>query len=226
MIGVSARILKDGATAPLMGLLSSTKDKRRLLRAAGQYMVDTEVPRIFRQGGPPGSAWPKPKMRKGRPLRDTGRLLASIAYRANASDVRIGTPLTYAPAQQKGATIVPTGGKKWLAIPLSPPLSESQRQTSRPKDFPGAFVLIHGPEGPGLYRKAKGQALASSIFSGGVSKRSRARKGAGGKGVERIFAFVKSVKLPPRPFLVWTRRAVGDIVKLWGAMLSPQKKGA
>lgn len=221
MIAVSAHVVKDGATSALKAVLASTTDKRRLLRAAGQYMVDTEVPRIFRQGGPPGQAWAPPKMRKGRPLRDTGRLLASIAYRSNASDVRIGTPLAYAPAQQKGATIVPKAGKKWLAIPLSPPLSESQRQTARPRDFPGAFVLIWGPEGPGLYRKAKGMAIASSVFSGGTSKRSRK-----GKGVERIFAFVKSVKIRKRPFLVWTPRAVGEIVKLWTAMLVPKKKGA
>lgn len=218
MIGVRAVVVSNGATSALMKLSASVKDKAPLFAAAGKYMVATEVPRIFREGGPPGKAWAPPKMRRGKPLRDTGRLLASVAWRASASDAVIGTPLRYAPTQHKGATIVPTGGKKWLAIPLSPPLTESQRQTSKPRDFAGAFVLIHGPEGPGLYRKSR-QVTASSVVSGGASKYRRSSKG-----VERIFMFVKSVRIPARPFLVWTSRAVKDIGKLWEAMIAKANK--
>ena len=214
MIGVRAVVVSDGGTKALLKLAKTVNDKVPLFAAAGKYMVATEVPRIFREGGPPGKAWAPPKMRRGKPLRDTGRLLASVAWRASASDVVIGTPLKYAPTQQKGATIVPTGGKKWLAIPLCPPLTESQRQTSKPRDFPGAFVLIFGPEGPGLYRKSR-QVTASSVVSGGASKYRR-----GSKGVERIFMFVKSVRVPPRPFLVWTSRAVNDIGKIWTAIIA------
>lgn len=226
MIGVKV-VVKDGASPSLKKLLANAKDKQAFLSRAGKYMVATEVPRVFRQGGPPGQAWAPPKMRRGKPLRDTGLLLGSIAWRANTKDVVIGTQKRYAPTHQYGATIVPGAGKKWLAIPLSPPLSEAQRQTAKPRDFAGAFVLISGPEGPGLYRKAKGAVIASDLKSGGASKYS---KRGGAKGIERIFAFVRSVKIPKRPFLVWTQRSLADIEKLWVAMLtagvSGVKKGA
>ena len=112
MIGVRATI-RDGATAGLLRVSATVRDKAPLFKAAGRYMTSTETPRVFREGGPQGRAWAAPKMRRGRPLRDTGRLLASIAWRASAKDVVIGTPLRYAAIQHRGGTVVPTGGKKW-----------------------------------------------------------------------------------------------------------------
>ena len=213
MIGVRAVVTRDGITAGLLRVAASARDKRPLFERAGKYMVATEIPRIFREGGPHG-AWAPPKMRRGKPLRDTGRLLASVAWRATDSDAIIGTPLRYAPIQHRGGTVVPKAGKKWLVIPLCPPLSQSQRQTMGPRDFPGAFFLRWGPEGPGIYRKSR-RVIASSVVSGGASKYARASRG-----IERIFAAVKSVKIPARPFLVWTPRAVKEIGALWQAVLA------
>jgi len=194
--------------AKLLKLASATGGggRQKLLEIAGRHMVSTEVPRVFRENGP---GWARPKYRRGEPLKDTGVLKNSIAYRVQGDDVRIGTPLVYARAQQEGATIRPVR-RQWLAIPLSPPLTTSERRTKTPRDFHGAFVLIHGPEGPGLYRKS-GVARSVSLKTRRTSYRS------GTLGIERIFAFVKSVEIKPRPFLRWTPRAILGIKNLWEA---------
>lgn len=100
---------------------------------------------------------------------------------------------------------------KFLAIPLSPPLTTSERRTKRPRDFAGAFVLMHGPEGPGIYRK--------SVTSSGQGRSSSGRYTAGRrKGVERIFALVRSVRIPKRPYLYWTREDLEAIGRRWRVM--------
>lgn len=88
----------------------------------------------------------------------------------------------------------------------------------RPRDFPGAFPLLHGPEGPGIYRRAKGAVIAHNRFSGGASKYSRARRLVGAVRIERIFAFMRSAKIPKREFLKWTQRALSAIGRLWAGM--------
>lgn len=199
-------------TGPLVSHLkraTSPENRRKMLYIAGKSMALHTVPMRFRTAD--GGKWSRPMMRRGQPLRDTGRLQKSVGFRVGSDFVEIGTTLKYGRLQHFGGRIVPVR-RKWLAIPLSPPLRESERQALRPRDFPGAFVLMHGPEGPGIYRKAQGAVVASSIYSHGASKWSRKGKA---KGVERIFAFVKQTHVPARPFLYWDGPAVGRILTEW-----------
>lgn len=153
---------------------------------AGHRMVNTEIPRTFREGGP---GWPPITHRSGRPLLDTGTLARSITYRADAREVAIGSNLRQAHLMNEGGVVTPTRAK-FLTIPLSPPLTSTQRRVAKPSDFPKAFVLMKGPEGPGIYRKK-------------------------GRRIERIFAFARKVRIKARPFLRWTEANLASIARLW-----------
>lgn len=207
--------VRGGATLVrrLQRLQAAAGETHGFLEAAGRVLVD-ETHQVFRDLGP---GWPPPRRRDGEPLRDTGQLANSITYgfRRSGRTLVVGSNLEYAGVQQYGARIVPTAGKKWLAIPVSPPLNVSQRRTAKPRDFPEAFVLIKGPEGPGLYRRAT-RAVAFSRFSRGVSKHAGGKRNA----IERIFAFRKSVRITARPYLKWTPRAVARVKRTWIGMIA------
>jgi len=73
----------------------------------------TKIRLCFRLGVDPwGSPWVALKLRKGQPLRDTGRLQRSITSNPDSSGVTIGTNLIQAKVQQFGATIVPVKAKR------------------------------------------------------------------------------------------------------------------
>lgn len=152
--------------------------KAKLYRNAGNYMVNQVIPLRFRAHGP---GWPA-VARGGSPLIDTGLLRNSNDWRVEGDVLIVGNTRPQARVQNRGGTIVPKNSR-FLALPLSPPLSRTQARVNKPRDFAGAFVLMKGPNGPGLYRKSRG------TFAG--------------KGVERIFAFVKKVTIKKRPFLYW-----------------------
>lgn len=102
---------------------SRAKAKLRLLDAAaanpqpvyatiGRVLVN-RIRLCFKLGIDPWSnPWAALKMRKGQPLRDTGRLQRSISSRVDADGVTVGTNLIYAPVHQFGATIVPKKAKR------------------------------------------------------------------------------------------------------------------
>lgn len=54
---------------------------------------------------PNGERWEPLKSRKGEPLRDTGRLMNSIAYIASDTGVTVGTNVKYGIFHQKGAKL-------------------------------------------------------------------------------------------------------------------------
>ncbi len=194
------------------------KDPTGLYQRAGSIMVDTVIPMAFRNKGYPGVPW-APVIRDGRdasPLRDTGALLESITFKATTKDLVVGAPATFKRAKlhQYGGTIVPTKAK-WLAIPVAPPLSPAERRAWKPRTVPGGFLLMKGPEGPGIYRLAAGQVTASNRFSRGSSKYNKSRRGDAGPHIERVFAFVKSVKITKRPFLMWSKDALTRIGLAW-----------
>jgi len=175
----------EGGVNRLRGKLKEAADrakpgmKAQLYRDAGNYMVNQVIPLRFRAHGP---GWPA-VARGGSPLIDTGLLRNSNDWRVEGDTLLIGNTRPQARLQNRGGVLVPKNAK-FLAIPLSPPLSRTEARVKKPRDFPGAFVLMHGPNGPGLYRKT-GQ------FRGKVH------------GIERLFAFVKKVTIKKRPFLYW-----------------------
>lgn len=163
-----------------------------LLELAGQRMVKTEIPMVFRNGGP---GW-APIHRDGRPLLDTGLLAASMTFRVEGgSKLTVGTPLKYARIQNEGGTVVPRNGK-FLTIPLSPPLTVSQRRVSKARDFADTFVY---------WFRRKGGEVAGLIMW---------KRGKRSKPVP-IFLLVKKVTIKARPFLRWTDTALQNIARKW-----------
>lgn len=190
---------------------ASPAGRQRLLQAGGRHMVSEEIPTIFAEGGP---GWPPPKYRSGQALMDTGKLRDSISFRTTDRTLIVGTHTVYGGIHQRGGTITPGPGKKFLAIPLSPPLTVSERRAGNPRAFPAAFVLMKGPEGPGIYRYSR---VAKSV---NLTSRKTSYQGKS-RGIERIFALVRSVKVPKRQYLKWTDRALGKIRALWLEMVKP-----
>jgi phage gpG-like protein len=177
--------------ARLERVIGAVKDRAAFYARVGRRYVNTEIPLIFRQSGP---GWPPLRMRRGQPLLDRHLLERSIVWKVRGDDLVVGTPHPAGKTHNQGMTIRPKKANGWLMIPLVPPLTESQR-VMNPRDFHGAFFLFKGPEGPGLYRKSQ-TATAFDIRSRGASKRR-----AGTRGIERIFAGRKSVRIPRRQFL-------------------------
>ncbi|MFP4137479.1 MAG: phage virion morphogenesis protein [Halomonas sp.] len=97
----------------LSQLKAKAADRRAVHREIGRRM-QTRIKMCFRTSTSPyGEHWPSPVLRQGAPLRDTGRLMGSIDYLADAEQVQIGTNVRYAPTHQYGATIRPKN-VRWL----------------------------------------------------------------------------------------------------------------
>lgn len=56
---------------------------------------------------PYGRPWRSLVLRRGQPLRDIGRLAASVNYQPTGDGFRLVIPVIYASTHQRGATIVP-----------------------------------------------------------------------------------------------------------------------
>lgn len=132
------------ALSAIQQRLESLTDFRPLMHRIGRTMKsDTQM--NFRQGiSPTGEKWAPLKIRKGQPLRDTGRLQNSIQFRSNDEEVVIGTNVKYAPTHQFGAVIRPKNGKrlrfigsngpvfaKQVTIPARPFIGLAQRQVNK-----------------------------------------------------------------------------------------------
>ena len=225
MSGIAIQV--SGVDPVARRLLALANDARgggagRRLTAAGRYMTLTEVPRTFETSGRQiGENWPRPGgwRASGQPLLDTGRLRKSIGYQVSTTDVSIGTNVVYARIHQEGGTIRPVN-RRFLAIPQVPPLSVSDARVKKPRDFPGTFVLMKGPDGPGIYRVAKGT-WRSTTIRGGRPRANYSRSDAGPM-IERIFAFVRAVRIKKRTYLKWTPENLGKIEGIWQADIDRQ----
>lgn len=66
----------------------------------------------FRQSRDPyGAPWAPLVLRRGQPLRDTGRMQASVNYQPTSTGFRLIIPVVYASTHQRGATIVPRAAR-------------------------------------------------------------------------------------------------------------------
>lgn len=101
--GELAKIRRQVARLPAEGL-------ERILRACaeeGRLLVEQG----FEAGkAPSGAPW-APVRRGGQPLRDTGRLLASLTPQVTGSGFVIETTVAYADVHQRGATISSKKGR-------------------------------------------------------------------------------------------------------------------
>lgn len=98
--------------------LERIQNRRPLLDEIGQSLV-SDYQLGFRQSvSPDGSRWLPLKIRKGQPLRDTGRLRNSIEYDADDDQVEVGTNIKYAKIHQFGGEVKPKKGQ-YLKFPGS-----------------------------------------------------------------------------------------------------------
>lgn len=132
--------------ADLQAVASKAKDKSALLNIAGIYMVNTEIPLVFREQGP---GW-KASRRGGNTLRDTGALAASVVYSVEGDTLTVGSHLPYAPIHQYGGTITAKGGK-FLAIPDSS-LSKAEQKNFDLRGWHNTWVKPAG-NGYTVYQK-------------------------------------------------------------------------
>lgn len=172
-------------------------DLTPVMDALGVHMVSYSVPTNFKEKGRPVK-WPQAwrwGAPTGSPLVDTARMRGSVGYVASATDLVIGagrdSNLKYARLHQYGSEGLPGGvikpvNSKFLVMPQVGPgrLTKDQARSMKPRDFKDAFILMEGPEGPGIYVNPKwGQRRSMEPV--------------------RIFAFLTKAKVPPRPFLLF-----------------------
>lgn len=168
-------------------------DKPRFLSYVGHRTALTLVPLSLRKNEMNA---PRPKLRKGQPMVDTGRLRSSIAYAASSRDVVVGTSVIYGHILNVGGVIKPRF-RKWLLIPLSPPLSVTevrafpQGSSAIKSRYPRSFFLEKGPEGPGIYRPLPN-----------------------GK-IQRIAMARRRVTIKARKWLVWREAWLADFSRAW-----------
>lgn len=112
MAGLKFKIDGKGAAAKLKALQAATADMRPVYALIGSRIAN-RIRLCFKMGVDPwGSPWQALKLRKGQPLRDTGRLQRSISSRPDGQGVTVGTNVRYAPVHQFGAEIVPVKAKR------------------------------------------------------------------------------------------------------------------
>jgi phage gpG-like protein len=140
------------------------------------------IPARFKMGGP---GWHTPVLRPtGERMIDTGRLSESIAYEVQPGGLaRIGTNVPYG-AQLNGdygdSFTIEARNREWLTVPNPAVLTPSEVRSAQATDFPKAFKLVYGPEGPGIYRQ---------------------RGPSGRRFIEKLFSLKKSVTIRARKFL-------------------------
>lgn len=210
---------------------------------------------------PDGRPWAPlrfPRARGGgagsKPLRDRGLLMASMQGRGPNAVERIsgatleqGTNLEYANLHQYGGVIVPTGGRKFLAIPRTP---EAARTPAR--KFPRPLRAIIGKRGGVLVeetgRKVAGVARRTLKFTNrklsqaiARVKRGRARTGdaaaieflrakqkslrtrigdakSKAKASARVqYILTRRVVVPAREFLGFGQRLIGKVERAIGS---------
>lgn len=153
---LKVQVIDGQARAKIKALQASANNMQPVFATIGG-IIRNRIRLCFKLGIDPwGSPWAALKFRQGQPLRNTGRMQASITSRPDATGVTIGTNLrnkgvSYPAVQQFGATIEPKtakrlvfpgpGGKlifaKKVTIPARPflPLKKDATVVSLPPDW-------------------------------------------------------------------------------------------
>jgi phage gpG-like protein len=184
----------------LGGMARRMNTRTEFYERAGKKARDEMVPKAFASTGP---GWPPRRALRlggGPLLDDTGKLKRSIRYTANRSELVVGTALlsprnggAYPATHQQGMVIKARDkftnlpGGPYMSIPLSPPLSQSERQ--RPlSSFSDTFI-----------RRSKSNPANFVIWQ---------RKGSS---IRPIFLLKNKVRIPQRQFLKWTPDYLEDV---------------
>jgi phage gpG-like protein len=128
------------ARAKIKELIASTQNMQPVFATVGS-VIQNRIRLCFKLGIDPwGSPWAALKIRRGQPLRDTGRLLASITSKPDATGVTIGTNLrnkgvSYPAVHQFGAVIEPKNAKRLVFPGLGKQLIFAKRVTIPARPF-------------------------------------------------------------------------------------------
>lgn len=105
MSRITFQIDDSRAIARIQAVQAAAANMRPVFATIGRVIAN-RIRLCFRLGVDPwGSPWARLKLRRGQPLRDTGRLQRSITSRPDADGVTIGTNVLYARTHQFGAEI-------------------------------------------------------------------------------------------------------------------------
>lgn len=154
-----------------------------------QILVSDVKGRFLSSTAPDGRAWAPLKRPRpsggGKPLLDTGALMASISGRFTPTSVVVGTNRPGAALHQFGGTVRPVKGK-FLAIPLTP----MAKRAGSPRRLTGTAALplfarrIEG-ELRGHFLLVKGAKVPARPFLGVSADGSKALLGAIGAAIAR-----------------------------------------
>lgn len=143
----------SGVAARIRAMIAAAQNLEPLHERIGAALV-SNVQLGFKNGvSPYGQQWAPLKIRQGQPLRDTGRLRASIGQSADRTGVTVGTNVSYAAVHQFGATIRPKKPGGRLVFPGAGKMIFARQVTIparpfMPLDGNGATVL------PDSYQRA------------------------------------------------------------------------
>jgi phage virion morphogenesis protein len=149
MAGLTFKINDKGAAAKINALQKAAGNMRPVYALIGSRIAN-KIRLGFKLGSDPwGAPWKALKLRKGQPLRDTGRLQRSITSRPDDQGVTIGTNVKYARVHQYGATIVPVKAKRLVFPGPSGKLIFAKKVVVPARPFmpiqPGAEVVALPP---------------------------------------------------------------------------------
>ena len=116
MSSIKIELDDSKARAKLDAINSAAGDMHPVFATIGRALA-SRIRLCFKLGIDPwGSPWAALKIRRGQPLRDSGRLMRSITAKPDSTGVTVGTNVKYARTHQQGATIKPRS-KPMLAFP-------------------------------------------------------------------------------------------------------------
>lgn len=134
MPAIKIEVQDQAVIEALTRLIRAGSELEPVLAAIGRQ-VKTHVQLGFVQGVDPyGRPWAPLKVRRGQPLRDTGRLMNSIDYALEADAVEVGTNVRYAPTHQFGALIAARNAP-WLVFRVPGGFARKKRVTIPARPF-------------------------------------------------------------------------------------------
>lgn len=248
------------ATGGTLTLESHADDMKRLAEGLARpvaplmkrlelvLVADTKT-EVFAKGqSPDGVTWPPlkhPRLRTAGndlPLRDTGLLMSSLTggskgkvSRLNGSTLVWGTNIEHAAIHQHGGTVLPTGGRKFLAIPATKeafykgsPL-RWPADTLKPIIGKKGGVLVETTEAKGTaglkkqiaaavtrLRKLTGKKTATGTRTALTQKIKLLRGQVAKKAAAALkvqYYLTRKVIIPARPFIGFGQRLKGKVVR-------------
>jgi phage gpG-like protein len=191
-------------TADFTAIQKRSSDHATQHADAGWYLRNVMRNGMLKSAYPANSPWPRSYRASGRPLIHRRRLLNSISYASSSTLAVIGTMDPAAAVHDGVSRVIRPRHGKYLAIPLSPPLSPGEADRFRTARVPGGFVL-----GMKSGTRTRGKRTKDTGYRGpGVYRRN-------GNMIERVKAFVTSVRTVNRSLTNAPMMAAHEVPDRW-----------